>query len=307
MFPDLRDADLRDGDLKHADLFVADLKRADLKRVNLACADLSGANLTGANLFRADLSGADLTGVNLFRANLTSANLFRTTLSGANLTDANMSRARLSDIVFGRVDLTNAVGLETCWHQGPSIIDHQTIQKSGRLPPPFLRGVGLPDRLIEYLPSLFEQAIQYYSCFISYSSKDQDFADRIHADLQNSGVRCWFAPHDLPIGEKILDGLNAAIRVHDKVLLILSEHSIRSGWVEDEVTKAFEEERKRKQVVLFPVRLNDGVTDADEAWAAKLRARNIGDFRRWKDHDGYKRSFERVLHDLKMTTPATAT
>jgi hypothetical protein len=50
--------------------------------------------------------------------------------------------------------------------------------------------VGLPDRLIEYLPSLFDQAIQFYSCFISYSSKDQDFADRIHADLQNNGVRC---------------------------------------------------------------------------------------------------------------------
>ena len=29
----------------------------------------------------------------------------------------------------------------------------------------------------------FDQAIQYYSCFISYSSKDQDLADRIHADL----------------------------------------------------------------------------------------------------------------------------
>src|ERR1700687_3129063 len=70
------------------------------------------------------------------------------------------------------------------------------------LPIPFLRGVGLPDRLIDYLPSLFDQAIQHYSCFISYSTKDQDFADRLHADLQNKGVRCWFAPHDLPIGRK---------------------------------------------------------------------------------------------------------
>jgi len=35
--------------------------------------------------------------------------------------------------------------------------------------------------------------------FISYSSKDQAFAERLHADLQNKGVRCWFAPHDLPI------------------------------------------------------------------------------------------------------------
>ena len=117
-------------------------------------------------------------------------------------------------------------------------------------------------------------------------------------DLQNSGVRCWFAPHDLPIGDKILDALDAAIRLLDKVVLILSEHSITSNWVEDEVTAGFEEERKRGQNVLLPVRLDEAVMNTNEAWAAKLRARNIGDFRKWKDHDAYKQSLARVLRDL---------
>ena len=85
-------------------------------------------------------------------------------------------------------------------------------------------------------------------------------------------VRCWFAPHDLPIGAKILDGIDEAIRLRDKVLLILSEHSIKSDWVEDEVTTAFEEERKREHPMLFPIRLDDTVMDTHEAWAAKLRA-----------------------------------
>jgi isopentenyl diphosphate isomerase/L-lactate dehydrogenase-like FMN-dependent dehydrogenase len=75
------------------------------------------------------------------------------------------------------------------------------------------RGVGLPDNLIEYLPSLFNQAIQHYSCFISYSAKDQEFANRLHAELQNKGVRCWFAPHDMPIGGKIRDEIDTAIRL----------------------------------------------------------------------------------------------
>ena len=143
-------------------------------------------------------------------------------------------------------------------------------------------------------------AIQHYSCFISYSTKDQEFAARLHADLQKKGVRSWFAPHDLRIGDKILDEIDAAIRSRDKVLLILSEPSIKSGWVEDEVTAGFEEERKRGQIVLFPVRLDEMVMETDEAWAAKLRARLIGDFRRWKDHDAYKGSFERVLRDLTI-------
>jgi hypothetical protein len=56
-----------------------------------------------------------------------------------------------------------------------------------------------PDKLIEYLRSLLDEAIQHYSGFISYSSRHQEFASRLHADLQNSRVRCWFAPYDLRI------------------------------------------------------------------------------------------------------------
>jgi hypothetical protein len=147
-------------------------------------------------------------------------------------------------------------------------------------------------------PSIFHQAIQYYSCFISYSTKDQEFADRIHADLQNKGVRRWFAPHGMPIGSEILDEIDAAVRLRDKLLLILSEQSIRSRWVKDEVNMAFEEEHKRGQIVLFPIRLDEAVKDTKEAWAAKLRKRHIGDFTHWKDHSAYQRSFERVLRDL---------
>ena len=57
---------------------------------------------------------------------------------------------------------------------------------------------------IEYLPALLgATAIQFYSCFISYSTQNQDFAERLHADLQNKGVRCWFAPHDIQAGKKL--------------------------------------------------------------------------------------------------------
>ena len=165
--------------------------------------------------------------------------------------------------------------------------------------------MGLPDRLIDYLPSLLDQAIQYFSCFISYSAIDEEFAKRIHADLQSSGVRCWFAPHDMPIGGKIRDEIDAAIRLRDKLLLILSEHSIKSNWVENEIEQAFEEEQKRGQNVLFPVRLDDEVRTTDKAWVSTLRrARHIGDFTRWKDHDAYKQSFERVVRDLTVQPKA---
>lgn len=166
----------------------------------------------------------------------------------------------------------------------------------------FLRGCGLPDIIIDYLPSLRGEPLQFYSRFISYSSKDQTFADRLHADLQNAGVRCWFAPHDLPIGAKTWDAIDEAIRLRDKLLVILSDASIGSDWVEDEINKAYAEERHRKRPVLFPVRLDDVVMTTPEPWARKLRdQRNIGDFRNWRRVARYKQSLERLLRDLKTT------
>jgi uncharacterized protein YjbI with pentapeptide repeats len=299
----LRAANLSGADIRAANVSGADLRGADIRAANLHDVDLSNANLRAAILRDADLSNANLNGVNLYNADLRDADLDKAhmsfaNLSGADLRGANLANAGFSETVFADSNLTSAVGLETCFHFGPSIIDHRTLQQSMPLPIPFLRGIGLPQRLIEYLPSIFNQAPQYYFCFISRSTKDQDFADRIHADLQNKGVRCWFAPHDMPIGGKILDEIDVAIRLRDKVVLILSEHSIKSDWVEDEVTKAFEEERKRNQIMLFPIRLDDAVIDTNEPWAAKLRARHIGDFTCWKAPDLYKKGLERVLRDL---------
>jgi hypothetical protein len=334
--PDLSDADLRDAKLDGADLIHADLRGADLRGANLrdpgalvigdggarliwarlSGANLRGINLRGAHLSDADLSRADLSDADLIAADLSDANLFGANLSNATLVGADLSRAdlrranftkaELGETILGDVDLTSIIGLETCIHGGPSTIDHRTLQKSGSLPLAFLRGVGLAEHLIDYLPSLLNQAIQHYSCFISYSTKDQEFADRLHADLQNKGIRCWLASHDLPIGGKILDAVDEAIRLRDKMVLILSKHSIKSNWVEKEVKKALEEEdvRKPKQTVLFPIRLDDVVMKTKEAWAGLVRRdRNIGDFRQWKDHDAYKQSLERVVRDLTIKQP----
>jgi uncharacterized protein YjbI with pentapeptide repeats len=302
--PDLSGADLSGAYLSGADLSDANLRDANLRRPrgHLLGTFLSRAHLSRADLSRADLSGAHLNDADLSGADLSGEDLSGTNLSGANLSGANLSGAILFQTIFGNAHLTGVIGLETCRHIGASIVDHQTLQKSGTLPLAFLRGVGLPDKLIEHLPSLFDP-IQFFSCFISYSAIDEEFAKRIHADLQNSGVRCWFAPHDLRIGKKILDAVDAAIRLRDRVLLILSQHSINSDWVEDEVTAGFEEERKRNEEVLFPIRLDDAVLKTAEAWAAKLRARRIGDFTGWKDHDAYQQSFQRILRDLTKEQP----
>jgi len=142
---------------------------------------------------------------------------------------------------------------------------------------------------------------RYHSCFISYSSKDDDFAQRLHADLQQQGVRCWFAPKNMKIGDKIRQTIHHSIQSQEKLLLILSENSVESAWVETEVETAFEKERKQGQPVLFPIRLDQAVLETDQAWAAEIhRNRHIGDFSRWTEPAAYQVSFKRLLQDLKV-------
>ena len=294
---DLGGADLNGTNLGGADLSGANLRHAELYGADLLSANLSGANLSDAKLRRANLSGADLRGANLSRANLSDAYLVSANLRRADLSGADLHTAILAETLFVNVDLRHTAGLNSCVHEGPSTIDHRTLAQSGPLPLCFLRGCGLPENLITYIPSIFNQSIQFYSCFISYSTKDQDFADRLHADLQNKGVRCWFAPHDMAGGKKVHEQIDEAIRVYDRLLLILSEHSMNSRWVKTEIANARRKELAQNRQVLFPIRLVDYEAirpwklfdaDAGDDSAAEVREYFIPDFSNWdKDHAAY--------------------
>jgi uncharacterized protein YjbI with pentapeptide repeats len=299
-FADLREADLRGADFSNAHLSHAKLSGADLRGANFYAAELFESDHSGADLGGADLRGARLHLVNMCRASLREANLYRVDFIETRLEKADFSLSICGSTAFTRVDLSNTVGLEEVIHHGPSAVDAETLRLSGTLPIAFLRGCGLPETFIEYIPSILNVPLEFYSCFISYSSRDQEFADRLYADLQNKGVRCWFAPHDMKIGARIRPAIDESIRVYDKLLLVLSEYSVSSQWVEQEVETALGKERQAGGVVLFPVRLDDTVFKAGEGWPAFVKnTRHVGDFTRWKEHDSYREAFDRLLRDLR--------
>src|SRR4029453_3166953 len=179
--PNLREADLVFADLRGADLTRADLSRADLPGADLRGADLAFVNFDRANLFEAKLFGADLTrasldGVDLRGADLSGADLYGPNLSGANLSGADLTQSVLYEVVFGDTNLTDVRGLETCQHQGSSILDLHTLAKSGPLPLAFLRGCGLNDWEIEvtklYDPRLTSGQVKDILCRIHHLPTD---------------------------------------------------------------------------------------------------------------------------------------
>ena len=242
---------------------------------------------------------------------LRGAHLIEADLSGADLRGADVTEAIIAYSTFGDNDLSGVKGLETVQHYGPSTIGIDTIYRSeGKIPLAFLRGAGVPDIFIEYLPSLTAGgAIQFYSCFISYSTKDQEFAARLHADLQDNGVRCWFAPQDMLPGKKLKEQIDNAIQIHERLLLILSTDSMNSEWVKTEIGEARKREVKEKRRVLFPVSIVPfkklktwKFFDADEGKdiAKEIREYYIPpDFGDWKNHDSYAKGLKKLLGGLK--------
>ena len=336
---DLSDANLSGTDLFEADLSEADLSRASVAEAMLSQATLSKASLSEADVFFTDLSFANLTGsnlsrANLFKANLSLADLSMTNLSGAmlrlanfngtKLTEADLSEAICGFTTFADCNLDQCLNLESVVHQGPSNIGIDTIIKSGRnIPRSFLLGAGVPNDMDALLPLVTGER-KYYRCFISYTSLDEEFATRLHKDLEVIGVPCWKYDEDAVGGRKVWANIDRAIQDNDKVVAICSQNSLQRDGVPREIERALQKEdalkaentRRRTEAlqqeekpdlldedVLVPVRLDSYVLNEwQHARKADVLATHVLDFSGWQDEAKYQEIFNRLLSALDPAT-----
>jgi uncharacterized protein YjbI with pentapeptide repeats len=301
----LSGADLSGADLSHSEI------TGDLAAVNLSGAICNGAKFSGANLSQANVSVAIFDNTIFDKVSFVNANLMGTNFSYAKFVDVDFTGATIGKAVFANNDLSEIKGLDTLDHRMPSTIGIDTLYKSaGRIPATFLRGCGVPDDFITFIPSHFgiQQAIQFYSSFISYASKNEEFARRLYSRMRDEKLRVWFAPEDVKGGEKLYEQIERAIQIHDWLLIVLSDNSLRSRWVMTEIRRARKVELREGRRKLFPIRLVD--FDALQSWecfdadtgedlAVEVRQYFIPDFSNWKDHDAFERSFDRLLRDLR--------
>ena len=322
---DLSNANFFQADLSEANLHEANLTRSNLMFAEINYADISGANLSEIISQDTGFEGANLRKATLWKANLDSAELVRADLTEANFTGANLSTATLWEASFTRTVLNNAnfencdlaftlildvdlrvcLNLQTTNHDAPSYMDMSTIQISrGKIPAEFLRGCGLSDWEIEYarlynselsddeIGEIFDRAHQLRvqqpqqtsDLFISYSHIDGAFVRKLEGSLKNKGIRYWRDTHEMKAG-RIEKQIDRAIRHNPIVLLVLSENSIKSDWVEHEIRTAKELEKELGQDTLCPVALDESWKDSP--WPKRVMEQvmeyNILDFSEWED------------------------
>lgn len=252
---------------------------------------LNAANLGASKLRNVVFSAADLSS-----ARLDHAQLINTRLDKADLNDA-----KLSQTILVNLDLSQALGLDTVEHLGPSSIGIDTIIKSkGKIPEVFLRGCGVPDEFIEFSRSLLSQPIQYYSCFISHSSLDKEFCERLYNDLRGAHVRTWYFPEDAKWGRPVWGEIDRSISIYDKLVLVCSQNSLQSGPVLREIERALNREGREGKHILFPIIIDDYVfNEWQHPRKVDVLAKVVGDFRGWHiDVMQYNQSFKRLLDNL---------
>ena len=334
---DLTGIDLRDARLTRVDFRDSNLQKARLSLTNLSRAVLIGASLNQANLKETrlshtiimntdvrdvDLSSSYLHKTILAKSDLSGAYLYKAHLSEAYLSESKFMHAAFADTTLGACDLSLTIDLERSNHHGPSTIGMDTIHKSkGRIPEGFLRGCGFSDADIQFaklsdpdfsneeinkiLYKVFElrasQAIQISPLFISYSHADSTFIDKLEEHLNSKGIRFWRDVHDMLSG-RIETQIDRAIRQNPTVLLILSEHSIKSDWVQHEVRMARELEKKMGRDTLCPVALDDSWKHSP--WPKRVMEQvmeyNILDFSAWKDDSKFGNTFNKLINGLEL-------
>jgi hypothetical protein len=88
--------------------------------------------------------------------------------------------------------------------------------------------------------------------FISHSTKDDPFVAQLRQVLELRGLTVWVASRSLRGGDRVTPEIERAISQARAVLVVVSQHSLNSEWVHDEVEYALRVQKKRG-VEGFPI------------------------------------------------------
>jgi hypothetical protein len=300
------EADFQQAHFEDVSFIYPSFYSAKLSKSRFRMIEAYNGNFYGAILINAVLSHARFYGVDFRKADLSGALLYHSEFISCHFDETNFTNSRLDSPLFANCNLSGAVGLEKAYHLEPSTLGIDTIFRSGGLiPETFLRKAGVPDIFVTYAKSLVDNPIEYYSCFISFTEKDDAFSERLYNDMQMAGVRCWRWKEDAKWGRTLRKEIDEAVRYYDKLVVICSENSLKAPAVLEEIERALDKEDALKRKgdegeVLFPIAIDRYIFDGwEHELKIRLTRKTIGNFYDCgSDLGKYRSSVDRLVRDL---------
>jgi hypothetical protein len=125
--------------------------------------------------------------------------------------------------------------------------------------------------------------------------------DALCKRLAERGIRYWCDIHDAKAG-RLERQTDRVTRQNLKVVVILSEQSMQSDWVEREITDIKKLEKEIGHVVLCAVALDDGWKSG--RWPKRVMEQimgyNVLDFSGWRDRSRFADTFQSLIDGLEL-------
>lgn len=95
------------------------------------------------------------------------------------------------------------------------------------------------------------------SVFLSHTSLDKPFVEKLAKDLRRIGVTVWYDRWEIKVGESITWKIEEGIRENEYLAIILSPEALNSEWVKSELGAAWVKQMKIKKIFLLPILYRD--------------------------------------------------
>lgn len=93
--------------------------------------------------------------------------------------------------------------------------------------------------------------------FISYSTKDSIFVDKLVLDLTSFSTKIFYEKWKIKVGDSIVERINEALLSHDNLVIILSKNSVKSDWVQRELNSSLMRQLKDKSIKIKPALIEE--------------------------------------------------
>ena len=129
---------------------------------------------------------------------------------------------------------------------------------------PAFRTYDKPSDFKDLLRTMLAEGIESFCAplrpnrvFLSHSSLDKGFVERLRHDLLREGIDDWYDKVHLVPGDSLVRTIMQGVQDSAFVVLVLSPDSVSSDWVRTEIELALDLEERWGQKILIPVKCRD--------------------------------------------------
>ena len=92
-----------------------------------------------------------------------------------------------------------------------------------------------------------------FSIFLSHTSIDKPFVEKLAKDLQRIGVNVWYDKWEIKPGDSLIWKIEEGIKENSYLGIVLTPESLNSEWVKSELGAAWVKQMNTRKVVVIPI------------------------------------------------------